>query len=465
MTTITYVGIGSTAVAVNAAVVPSAVAGIAAGDLALILCSIRNSGAGAPAVPAGWSRVVDAGNLAVLGRYWQAGDTAPTVTFTGGVANADTQAAMIAFRGVLPGQLTAAASAQLLNGSAQNIAYPALDVAGAGRAVIVLGWKQDDSTTVSTPAGFSTMLLSSVTTGDDATLAARYIIETTEVDIGAGSLTVTGGAAAISRGVVLALRAAPAFTAVAQDVWPPRVLLTASGLDPADSIDVFRLVGGVRTPVRGGFATTAGATAFTLVDAELPFGIPVSYVLQVNNVDAASTSPVTYVLTGGNVALTDAISAQAAEVVIVSWPGRERDSQSAVFAVDGRNLVVSAGLGQYLSTVQLFVATTSASDALLALLKATTSGIVQVRQAGGYDGVDGYWSVLAASDERFSQDGTDERRLWTLNVAECDGWSVFLQARGWTLQDIANAYTGLTLQDYADDYATLLLAAQGDYGI
>jgi hypothetical protein len=38
-----------------------------------------------------------------------------------------------------------------------------------------------------------------------------------------------------------------------------------------------------------------------------------------------------------------------------------------------------------------------------------------------------------------------------------------LLSRGYTLQDVADAYTGLTLADLAGDYATLLLLAQGDF--
>ena len=194
-------------------------------------------------------------------------------------------------------------------------------------------------------------------------------------------------------------------------------------------------------------------------------GVPVSWQVLLSSTGAVldHAGPITVVLEGGKVAITDAITGQASEVVIVSWASRDRDAAASTWVVDGNNIVVSSGLGQYTADdVELFVETTSASDALEQLLTTCTSGIVQVRQAGGYDGVDSYWAVLSASDRRFSQDGSDQRRIWSLKVAEVNRWAPSLEARGYTLQNIADLYDGLTLTDLAGDYSSLLVLAKAD---
>lgn len=253
-----------------------------------------------------------------------------------------------------------------------------------------------------------------------------------------------------------------AITPTVQDAYPPRVLVSVTGLTIGDSVQLYRVVGGERTLVRAGTDASVADTSFLRVDAELPFGTPVSYVAVVEGV-ATSTSPTTYTLPGGKVALSDAISGLSAEVVIFAWDDKAFTRDSSRFRVGGRNIVVSGDLGQYESTLELYLETTSAGEQLLALLRNATEAVVQLRQPGGYDGVDSYIVVDGASERRFSQDGSDPRRIWALTVAETDPWAPALEARGFTLADIADWYDGLTLADLATDYATLLDLAQGDF--
>lgn len=257
------------------------------------------------------------------------------------------------------------------------------------------------------------------------------------------------------------------ITATEQDVYPPRVLLTVSGLTVGVSVvELRRVVAGAPATMRAG-GIDALSTSETVVDAELPFGVPVSWQV-IDSVSGAvldTDGPLTVALTGGKVAISDAITGQSAEVVILSWPARQRAAAATVYPIDGQNIVVSGGLAQYTATVVLFTETTAGAAALEQLLKSATSGIVQVRQGGGYDGVDAYWAILAADDLRFSQDGSDQRRTWQLDVAETSRWAPTLEARGYTLQDLADAYDGLTLTDLAGDYATLLDLAQADLGV
>lgn len=209
---IAFVAAGVASTANNASVVPAHPAGLIVGDLKIILASIRNSGTGTVSIPAGWTlmRYLSADNspvcAALLGRRHVSGDVAPTVAFAGGVANADTIAQMAAWRRA---DLTPVASAAGLNGSAQNVAYPALTMPADNLLAIVAGWKQDDNTGVATLAGMAEIGDTSTATGDDASQVWDYVIQTTKADISAGSFTVSGGASAISRGGVVALQHAP----------------------------------------------------------------------------------------------------------------------------------------------------------------------------------------------------------------------------------------------------------------
>ncbi len=464
MATITFVGAGTTATAVNAPVTPTPHANTAVGDLVIIQVSIRNSGTGDVVLPAGWASLVYSGHHRLIGRIWQAGDTAPTITFGAGVAGADTIAEIATFRGVSPEMLLhLAASAAQLNSSAQDIAFPALVVPADRHLVILAAWKQDDFSAISTPAGFTALdSVFGLVAGDDAGQTWRYSIQTAATNIGSGTLTVTGGAAAISRAILLAFKPAATVTVVEQDAWPPRVLVSVTDLTLGDSIVLYRSVGGQRTPVRAGADDAVTDPSFVRIDAELPFGVPVSYAVVINGIDYV-TAPVTYALPGGKVAASDAVGGLAAEVVILAWPTKTYDRQSSNFRVGGRNVVVSGDLAGWTGQVELYVETTSSRDNVFNLLDGATEGLIQVRQPGGYDGVDSYVAVLSAAERRFSQDGTDQRRTVTLDVVEVEGWAPSLEARGFTLQDVADAYTGLTLADLNGDFGTLLALAQGDF--
>jgi hypothetical protein len=245
--------------------------------------------------------------------------------------------------------------------------------------------------------------------------------------------------------------------------WPPRKLLTVTGLSGATFVTVNRIVGGARTPVRDLNFIFVGTTTTVVVDAELPFGLPVTYELIDNDVVTDTDGPYTTTLTGGKVALTDAITALAAEVVIFAHDDLAHDAEATVFQVDGANYVVSDKIGQPTATWEFYTETTTAHDDLMTLLRECTTGVFQQRQPGGYDGVDGYYAPLSVAVRRFSQDGSDERRITAVRMAETAGWHEGMLTRGYTLQDVADAYTGQTLADLAGDYATLLLLAQGDF--
>lgn len=260
-----------------------------------------------------------------------------------------------------------------------------------------------------------------------------------------------------------------AISADLQDSWPPRMQVTVTGLTLGDDVVLTAIDNGVRRLLRGGLVSDVTDTSVIRIDAELPFAVPVRYEARVGFGSTVLTDPQTVTLPGGKVALTDAITGLAAEVVILAWPERTRDRDAAVYRVENsegrqRSVVVSRGLGQRAGAAELFTETTAAAESLETLLEQCTQGVFQVRQPGGYDRVDGYFVALQAAERRFSQDGTDQRRTWALQLQEVDGWSDDLEASGYTLQDLADLYAGQTLADLATDYTgqTLLDLAQAD---
>lgn len=201
------VGVGTVATGDNASVAPALPGGVASGDLILCFAAIRNSGTGTPNTPTGYTLLAGSANARVFGKIAGGSESAPTVSFTGGVAGATTIGRTAVFKGA---GLTVQNSAEQLNGSAQNIAIPGLSGIGDNALLVWFGWKADDWTSVdSLGLPISELFESSTTTGDDAGIVVDYLIMPTSIipggTLGSGAFTVTGGASAISRGIVLAL--------------------------------------------------------------------------------------------------------------------------------------------------------------------------------------------------------------------------------------------------------------------
>jgi hypothetical protein len=207
----------------NASVTPGLpLIAFAAGDIMILVAAIRNTAATVN-TPTGWTVLNDTyTNFKVFGRYWVSGDAAPTVTFSGGSAGDTTSGQIAAWRGpsleLDDGRYGASATASpqtSSNSSAANIAYPALSVRRAKCAVLIIGWKQDDWTSVATPASMDAEVAEeSSTLGSDQGIAWYYDLQSTATDLAAGSLVVTGGASAISRAITLALRPLQTATVV-----------------------------------------------------------------------------------------------------------------------------------------------------------------------------------------------------------------------------------------------------------
>lgn len=194
-----WIGSGGPVTGNNATVTPACSGSTLIGDLVLLYATIRNSGAGVPNTPAGWTLLVDMGNARLFGRYATAnGSVGQAVTFTGGVANADTTGQMTTLRNT--SMIMAGTPSIQTNASAQNIAYPASTPSRAGVYAVVMGWKQDDWTSAPTISGWDAEAGQvAATAGDDAGHVWWVRAKGSLSQQPAGSWTVTGGAAAISK--------------------------------------------------------------------------------------------------------------------------------------------------------------------------------------------------------------------------------------------------------------------------
>lgn len=259
-----------------------------------------------------------------------------------------------------------------------------------------------------------------------------------------------------------------AITPTVQDTWPPRVALGVTGLTATNVVTVYRVVGGVRTALRGATSVQVSGTTLAVTDAELPFAVPVSWVVRVNGSDAASTSTATYDLDGGKVALTDGITGLAAEVIIGAWPSKRRQRRASSFALTdvagaAYTVVVAGPVGLFTSQLEVVTETDTGADALVTLLEQCTGGVVQLRSATQPRN-NCYFAVLGWDEVRWSQDGTDPKRRWALDIAETRGWASSLEAASWTYDDLAAAYSGGDYDALAGDFATYLDLAVADIG-
>lgn len=262
----------------------------------------------------------------------------------------------------------------------------------------------------------------------------------------------------------------PTITATVQTgSWPPRVLVTVTGgATGANPLTIWRDVGGTRTAVRGTPIEAPTDTSTVLTDAEAPFGVAATYVLDQLDVETSS-SPVTVTLTRGRVALTDAITGQAAEVDIVTVSDLTTPIRAAQLLTSTRVVVVhDARASTRTLSLEVLARTETEAVAVRDLLDGATSSIVQVRGPSQttYPGVDRYLTVTGQVERRLTPSTATPVRLFALDCVEvtAPGWDPDLEARGYTLDDIASAYSGLTLADLAGDFATLLAVAVFDWG-
>ncbi|HEX7427263.1 MAG TPA: hypothetical protein VF328_09990, partial [Mycobacterium sp.] len=202
--TATYVAAGAATHADNAAVTPGAPAGMLAGDTITIVSAIRNVAALA-LTPAGWTELLDLGHVIVIAREWDGLFALPSCTFSGGAVGDTTSAVAIASRGTKVSAAGVATS--VTNVSAQNVNVPAFTPLRNGSLIVTIGWKQAIFTSVATLAFNTEALEASTATGNDQALVVDYAVQGAAAATGATAFVVTGGIAAVSKGLVVALNA------------------------------------------------------------------------------------------------------------------------------------------------------------------------------------------------------------------------------------------------------------------
>lgn len=192
------VGVGTFTTGNNATLNPPLPAGLAVGNVMILNVSHRNTAA-TITTPTGWTRLAGgAGHFETFYRIYQAGDTAPSVAFSGGSAGDSCSAQIRAFSN---GQ--APVHSQLLtNASAQDVVYPG-GASGKTNTVWVMdAWKQVSGTTSSgIPTGFTDQQGASNTAGanGETHVSWRTAAETNLNSFSSGVSVWTGGSSAISK--------------------------------------------------------------------------------------------------------------------------------------------------------------------------------------------------------------------------------------------------------------------------
>lgn len=94
------------------------------------------------------------------------------------------------------------------------------------------------------------------------------------------------------------------------------------------------------------------------------------------------------------------------------------------------------------------------------LLDEATSGVILVREENNLAGFTAYLAVIDDGEDR---QWYGDVRWWSLDVIETESWPAELEARGFTLQDIADFYGTSSTLFTISSFATLLTIAQAEF--
>jgi hypothetical protein len=195
-----FVSVGTVVHADNASLSPGVPAGSVAGDTLVLVSCIRNLSA-ASSSSGGYTSIANLTSLNIMTKTHSGSESAPTVSFTGGVAGDTTTAFIMAFRNM---PSTFYGQSNTFNSGQQNIDYLIIGSTGmANTMAIIVGHKFDDCTSVATLTGFTEAVEATTITGNDQTVVVDYAPYTGDLVIPGGTFTVTGGVAANSRSIVM----------------------------------------------------------------------------------------------------------------------------------------------------------------------------------------------------------------------------------------------------------------------
>jgi hypothetical protein len=162
----------------------------------------------------------------------------------------------------------------------------------------------------------------------------------------APTVSATLSVASTGPSAVLRVREASSdINAFAQSVFPPRNLVSATGLTGDDIVTatLYRQVGTALTAVRAasGINVTGQATLLR-VDAEQPFGVSLTYAAVLTDVNGSQwtvySGPITSTVTSD--VISDAVRGVGAAVKVESPLGWKRDRDATQFNINGRIVVV-----------------------------------------------------------------------------------------------------------------------------
>jgi hypothetical protein len=205
-----FIGAGAAQTSNNAAIVGVPIhASTVKGDAMYLVAGSRNVSVDMGFTPpAGWDPLVNnLSSLKIWGRMARGGDTAPTVTPTGGAAGDDVLAQIYTFRGGTVRQFPPDGDASVtVSGSAADIAYSSLTTNRDSCLFLLAGLRMDDWTGGAAPVGFTECGDFSATAGNDAGLWVGYqFAGASSENVAAGSIVITGGVSAASRSVLIAV--------------------------------------------------------------------------------------------------------------------------------------------------------------------------------------------------------------------------------------------------------------------
>ncbi|MGW1000483.1 hypothetical protein [Streptomyces sp. NPDC002520] len=306
-----------------------------------------------------------------------------------------------------------------------------------------------------------------VASGNGATMA----IATGAVSSGTATVTptvtATLGTASIGiAGVVRVREASSDITVGPQSAFPPRNLVSATGLtgDDITTVTLYRQVDTNLTAVRAASSVdVTGQSSLLRVDAEQPLGVSLTYAAVLTDVNGNQwtvySAPITSTVDSD--VISDAVRGVGAAVKIESPLEWKRDRDASQFNINGRIVVVGRPRSSRSTTMTVRTESDAAGDALNDVLDNATEGVILVRKQVSRSRLDGTYALLSDSEAPTWFD--DEVRWFTLDLVQGDDWPDVMEAAGFTLADIAANFA--TLQDISTFFTTNLLAiALYDFG-
>lgn len=218
---ISNVRAGTSSATNGTAPTPALPASLAAGDIMVAVFYSRENVDGTVSISAGWTQIVNdrtsGGLLGVWYRVWQSGDAAPTFTLGGhatGATGDSAIAVIFAYAGGNTSDVDDVIGTISTNVSQQNIgAITGITPSENNCLVVAIGGKRDDWTSVATITDYTELAEPDTVSGADAGLVVDYWIQTTATATGNETFTVTGGANAEGKGVIISFKAQSATTA------------------------------------------------------------------------------------------------------------------------------------------------------------------------------------------------------------------------------------------------------------